>query len=46
LLVGLNEVEKNGELKGKQQLTIQLLNQRFGEIDLPLIEQIRNLCPE
>jgi len=46
LSVELNEIEKNGELKGKQELTIQLLNQRFGEIDLPLIEQIRNLSPE
>jgi hypothetical protein len=37
---------EDGELKGEQKLVIQLLNHRIGEIQPPLIEQIRKLSVE
>ncbi len=37
---------EEGELKGERKVIIQLLNQRFGEIESSLIEQIRNLSGE
>jgi len=40
------EAELIGELKGEQKLVIQLLNHRIGEIEPPLIEQIRKLPVE
>ena len=35
-----------GQLKGEQKVIIRLLNQRVGEIQPPLIEQIRKLSVE
>jgi hypothetical protein len=37
---------EEGELKGEQKVIIRLLNQRFGEIKPPVIEQIRKLSVE
>ncbi len=42
----ITSIEKSGELKGKQELAIKLLNQRFGEIEQSLIQQIRELPGE
>jgi hypothetical protein len=42
----ITSIERSGELKGKQELTIKLFNQRFGVIEQPLIEQIRQLSGE
>jgi len=38
--------EQRGELKCEQKLVIKLLNQRFGEIEKPLIQKIRELSGE
>ncbi len=38
--------ELKGELKGKQAVVIKLLNQRFGEIEPPLVQKIRELPGE
>jgi predicted transposase YdaD len=38
--------EQRGELKGEQKVILRLLNQRVGEIQPPLIEQIRKLSVE
>ncbi len=38
--------EQRGELKGKQELITRQLNRRFGEIQPPLMEQIRQLPVE
>jgi predicted transposase YdaD len=43
---GQLEGEQRGELKGEQKVIIRLLNQRVGEIQPPLIEQIRKLSVE
>jgi len=43
---GREEGELEGELKGKQQLITKLLNRRLGEIQPPLVEQIRQLPVE
>jgi hypothetical protein len=43
---GQLEGEQRGELKGEQKIIIRLLNQRVGEIQPPLIEQIRKLSLE
>ena len=43
---GQLEGEQRGELKGEQKVIIRLLNQRVGEIQPPLIEQIRKLSLE
>jgi len=40
---GREEGELEGELKGKQQLITKQLNRRLGEIQPPLVEQIRQL---
>jgi len=40
------EAELIGELKGEQKLVIKLLSQRFGEIEQPLIQKIRELTGE
>jgi len=37
---------EEGELKGEKKLVIKLLNQRFGEIEQPLIQKIRELPGE
>jgi len=42
----LEQGEERGELKGEQKLVIKLLNQRFGEIEKPLIQKIRELSGE
>ncbi len=38
--------ELKGELKGEQKIILRLLNQRFGEIEPPIIEKIRKLSVE
>ncbi len=40
------EGELIGELKGEQKIILRLLNQRFGEIEPPIIEKIRKLSVE
>ena len=45
-LEGELEGEQRGELKGEQKVIIRLLNHRVGEIQPPLIEQIRKLSVE
>jgi len=42
----ITSMERSGELKGEQKIVIQLLNHRIGEIEPPLIEQIRKLSVE
>jgi len=42
----LDRGEERGELKGEQKVIIRLLNQRVGEIQPPVIEQIRKLSVE
>jgi hypothetical protein len=42
----LEQGEERGELKGEQNMIIQLLNYRFSEIDSSLIKQIRTLTRE
>ncbi len=42
----LQQGEQRGELKGEQKLLIKLLNQRFGEIEQPIIQKIRELPGE
>ena len=42
----ITSIERSGELKGKQELAIKLFNQRFGVIEQPLIQQIRQLSEE
>ncbi|MBR8840425.1 MAG: DUF4351 domain-containing protein [Stigonema ocellatum SAG 48.90 = DSM 106950] len=37
---------ESGRLEGEQKIIMRLLNQRFGEIEQPLIEQIRQLSTE
>ncbi len=43
---GRLEGRLEGELKGTQKIIMRLLNQRFGEIGQPLIEQILKLSTE
>jgi predicted transposase YdaD len=43
---GREEGEQRGELKGEQKLVIKLLNRRIGELESPVVEQIRKLPVE
>ena len=42
----LEQGKLEGELKGTQKIIMRLVNQRFGEIGQPLIEQILKLSTE
>jgi hypothetical protein len=42
----ITSIERSGELKGEQNMIIQLLNYRFSEIDSSLIEQVKTLTRE
>jgi hypothetical protein len=42
----IEQSEQRGELKGEQNMIIQLLNYRFSEIDSSLIKQVRTLTRE
>jgi len=42
----LEQGKESGRLEGEQKIIMRLLNQRFGEIGQPLIEQIRKLSTE
>jgi hypothetical protein len=44
--IAREEGELIGELKGKQDLVIKLFSQRFGAIEQPLVEKIRQLSGE
>jgi hypothetical protein len=46
LTQGREEGEQRGELKGEQNMIIQLLNYRFSEIDSSLIKQVKTLTRE
>jgi len=39
----ITSIERSGRLKGEQNMIIQLLNYRFGEIDPLVIQQVRRL---
>ncbi|MBW4591297.1 DUF4351 domain-containing protein [Aetokthonos hydrillicola Thurmond2011] len=42
----LEQGKESGRLEGEQKIIMRLLNQRFGEIGQPVIEQIRQLSTE